>query len=61
MVHQDETAITSDDALLTYTVLLPDQISPFKVLSSYNPAMKDFRLTFKEFLGSQILTKRLED
>jgi hypothetical protein len=46
--------ITSDDALIEYRPLLPEQTSPFKVIVPYNPAMQSASLEFKNFRG-QIL------
>jgi hypothetical protein len=50
----------SDDALIDYTTLLPDQESPWKVIADYNPAFSLFRVSFREFGGLPILT-RIDD
>ena len=53
-LDEDGTFIKSDEALIEYRPLLPGQSSPFKILSSWNPAMFTCRLSFKHFFGSQI-------
>lgn len=50
----DRNMITSDDALLKYTTLLPGQTSPFKVIARYNPAIRAAQLEFKELLGGPL-------
>lgn len=57
----EEMFITSDDALIDYNPILPGQSSPFKVIVSYNPAMKTASISFKEFMGGTILWKNLEE
>lgn len=59
IVYKDAngTAISSDDALIAYTPLLPDQSSPFKVLTRYNPAFTTARVEFKTLFGGEISTR----
>lgn len=46
----DGTFITSDDSYIQYTTLLPGQVSPFKVMTRYNPAMHKAGVEFQEGL-----------
>ncbi len=46
--------ITSADALIDYNPILPNQISPFKVMATYNPEMKKAGLEFKYLMGGTI-------
>jgi hypothetical protein len=46
--------ITSDNALIDYNPILPDQTSPFKTMSTTNPAMQRYRVEFKELMGGPI-------
>lgn len=48
------TFVTSDYAYLQYDPLLPGQISPFKVMTRYNPAITGCLVEFKEALGAKI-------
>ena len=48
--------ITSDDALIEYNPILPGQTSPFKTMTTSNPAMKKYTVSFKELMGGQIPT-----
>ena len=50
----EDTFVTSDTALIQFDPLLPGQTSPFKIISSWNPAMSKCRLQFKEFFGGTI-------
>lgn len=50
--------IKSSDALIEYDPILPNQISPFTIMMSKNPAMSRCKINFKEFWGEEILTKR---
>ena len=50
----DGTFIKSDDALLDYNPIMPGQISPFKIYSTYNPAMKRCNLSFRYLMGGAI-------
>jgi hypothetical protein len=56
----DRTFITSDDALIDYRPLLPGQSSPFKIMQSWNPAMKSAGLEFREFGGRAINWREAE-
>ncbi len=51
---EDGTFITSDDALIDFDPLLPDQTSPFSVITRYNPAIAWCSVQFKELLGGTI-------
>lgn len=46
--------ITSADSVIDYNPILPDQTSPFKVITTYNPEMKKGRLEFKYLMGGTI-------
>lgn len=46
--------ITSDNALIKYTPLLPEQTSPFKIYVTWNPRMKKCSIGFKHFIGGVI-------
>jgi len=46
--------ITSADALIDYNPILPNQISPFKVMATYNPEMKKAGVEFKYLMGGTI-------
>lgn len=50
-----DTFITSDSALVEFNPLLPQQTSPFRVLTRSNPEMKKFTVEFK-LLGGRKLT-----
>jgi hypothetical protein len=50
--------IKSDDALIDYNPILPGQTSPFKTISSGNPAMEKYRVEFKTMFGG---TLRVDD
>jgi len=49
--------LSSDDALIAYNPLLPEQESPFKIVTRLNPAFTNARIEFKELLGGQIKTR----
>ncbi len=51
---ESENFIKADDTLVEYRPLLPGQTSPFKVLTSGNPAIKKCSVSFKEFGGREI-------
>jgi hypothetical protein len=57
---KDGSFITSESALIEYNPILPDQLSPFKVMATYNPAMERANLEFKSLLGSTIPYDRQE-
>lgn len=46
--------ITSADALIDYNPILAGQSSPFKVMATYNPEIKHWRVEFKDLLGGSI-------
>lgn len=50
----DGTFITSSDALIQYNPIMPDQSSPFKVMATFNPAMKSASIQFK-YLGGETI------
>lgn len=52
--------IKSDNALIEYRPLLPGQTSPFKVMSSFNPAMGKASIDFKTFSGGTLLWREKE-
>jgi len=49
--------IKSDEALIEYRPILPGQISPFKVMSSFNPEMGQASINFKSFSGGTLSWK----
>ena len=51
----DGSFITSDDAGIEYTPLLPGQTSPWKVHAQWNPAMKKARVEFKLMFGRKLV------
>ncbi|MBC7341121.1 MAG: hypothetical protein H5U02_01480 [Clostridia bacterium] len=50
----DGTFITSSHALIEYNPILPGQVSPFRVIETYNPEMKKANLQFKFLFGGTI-------
>lgn len=48
--------ITFNSALIEYNPIMPDQISPFRVISTYNPLMETAQIEFQFHLGDKILT-----
>lgn len=53
----DRTFVTSDQALTTFNPILPGQTSPFRVISTRNPAMARYVLAFRELAGPMISTR----
>lgn len=51
---REDRFISSDDALVEYSPLLPKQSTPFKVMVRNNPEMKTYRLQFKDAQGRMI-------
>jgi hypothetical protein len=51
---KDGEFIKSDDALVDYNPILPGQISPFKTMSSTNPAMTKYTVEFKTLFGGSL-------
>jgi hypothetical protein len=48
--------VTSSDALISYNPVLPGQTSPFKTMTTDNPAIARCEVTFKDLLGGRIET-----
>ena len=46
--------VTSDEALIDYNPILPGQTSPFKVMATWNPAMRKAGVDFKSLMGGTI-------
>ena len=55
---KDNKFITSDSALVDYNPILPEQISPFEVTTTGNPAMDNCKVGFKFLMGGAIETKQ---
>ncbi|MFH1538566.1 MAG: tetratricopeptide repeat protein [bacterium] len=55
---KDGNFITSSSALIEYKPLLVNQTSPFKVIETWNPAMKTASVEFKFLMGGTIPTYR---
>jgi len=53
-LDKDGGFIKADDALIDYNPILPGQTSPFKTISSGNPAMEKYRVEFKEMFGGTL-------
>lgn len=51
---KDGNFITSSTALIEYNPILPSQVSPFKVMEKYNPAMDTANIDFKTLFGGTI-------
>jgi len=51
---KDGAFITSDTALVAYQPVLAGQTTPFKVMATWNPAMKSAYVEFKRFWGGTI-------
>jgi hypothetical protein len=49
--------ITSDKAIIEYNPVLPGQTSPFKVISTRNPEMDRFDITFRLLSGPDLSTR----
>jgi len=54
---EDGTVIISDDAPIRSNPIWPGQTSPFKTVTSTNPAMSKFSVSFQEPLGGTINTR----
>jgi len=52
-----ENFITSDSTLAEYNPIVPGQASPFKVMSTHNPVMKKYTISFKYLMGGTINCK----
>ena len=57
----DDTFITSGEALISYNPILPEQTSPFEVMTQTNPAMSRFRVEFKTLFGGTLRHEALPD
>lgn len=55
---EDETFVKSAEALVEYDPILPGQSSPFRVMTTTNPAIRKSRVTFKNLFGGTIATRR---
>jgi hypothetical protein len=53
-LDKDGTFIKSDDAIIEYNPILPGQTSPFKTISTGNPAMEKYRVEFKTLFGGTL-------
>lgn len=51
----NEKLITTAEAMTDFNPIMPDQISPFKVIATYNPSMDKFSIQFKYLTGEKIL------
>jgi len=51
---QNDTFIKSASAMIDYNPILPGQTSPFKAMTTSNPAIKKARIQFKEMFGGTI-------
>jgi hypothetical protein len=49
--------VKTDDALISYNPILPGQISPFKSITTSNPEMTRYTVSFKTLFGAEIATK----
>jgi len=57
LYDKNDNFIKSDDALIDYNPILPGQSSPFKIITSYNPAIQKGTVEFKYISGGTIPTK----
>jgi hypothetical protein len=46
--------ISSEDSVIDYTPLMPNQKSPFKVMVRRNPLMETYKIGFKTTLGGEL-------
>lgn len=54
------TFITTGDALIDFNPILPSQISPFKAMATWNPAMNKASVQFKSLFGRTIPHRKRE-
>jgi hypothetical protein len=54
---KDRKMVTYNNSLIAYNPLMSGQISPFKVLDKYNPAMASANIEFKYMFGKKIEVK----
>lgn len=52
----DGSFITSDTGLIEYDPLLPNQTSPWKVMTRWNPRMQRASVEFKTMFGGTLVT-----
>jgi Uncharacterised protein family UPF0547 len=57
---KDGSLVTNADALIEYNPILPGQISPFKVMTTHNPAMRSASIEFKTLMGGTLRWKQKE-
>jgi len=53
-LDEDDNFIKSDSALIDYNPILSGQISPFEVITTDNPLIKRYSISFKDLLGGKI-------
>jgi len=53
----DGTFVKSDEALIKYNPILPNQTSPFEVITTDNPAITKYSVSFKFLFGGTIPTE----
>jgi len=46
--------VTSEDSLVSYNPILPNQTSPFRVMARGNPEIRKARIGFKELFGGSV-------
>ena len=51
---KDDVFVKSDDALVDFNPVLPGQTSPFKTISTGNPAMAKYKIAFKTLMGGTL-------
>ncbi len=57
----DGSFVKSDDGLIEYSPLLPNQTSPFKIMSRRNPAISKCKISFTTRSGQRIYHKDLKN
>lgn len=50
----DGTLVTSDDALIEFNPIMPQQTSPYKTMTTLNPLAKSYKISFKHMRGGSI-------
>jgi hypothetical protein len=53
-MDKDGNFIKTDEAMIDYNPILPGQTSPFKTISTGNPAMARYRVEFKKLMGGTL-------
>lgn len=56
---KDDEMVKSDESLIEFNPILPGQTSPFKSMTTSNPAMARYTVEFKQLFGGTIATKDL--